>query len=176
MQSAMIMGLSYANRGLEGQEAARATRGCRLLDGRMSCHHEMVTKSDNPDAIRKARVAGIAEWYAAGLTRAELRSLVRSGDLVRVWHAVYATKPAVEWAKASPARGHALLAMAARVALGRRCTRLGLPSNGGRPAPRAGTRCWRWPPAPRLAAIAWSAITRRLLFTALTCFLRLPGW
>lgn len=69
-------------------------------------------------AIRKARVAGIAELYADGLTRAELRSLVRSGDLVRAWPAVYATRPAVEWAKASPARGHALLAMAARVALG----------------------------------------------------------
>ncbi len=60
----------------------------------------------------------MAEWYAAGLTRAELRSLTRSGDLVRVWHGVYATRPAVEWAQADPARGHALLAMAARTALG----------------------------------------------------------
>jgi very-short-patch-repair endonuclease/predicted transcriptional regulator of viral defense system len=60
----------------------------------------------------------VAGWYAAGLTRAGLRSLVRSGDLIRVWHGVYATKPAVEWAKASPARDHALLAMAARTALG----------------------------------------------------------
>ncbi len=63
-------------------------------------------------------MAGIAEWYTTGLTRAELRSLVRSGDLVRVWPAVYASRPAVEWGKASPARGHALLAMAARAALG----------------------------------------------------------
>ena len=78
----------------------------------------MVTKSDIMDAIRKVRVAGIAEWHAAGLTRAELRSLVRSGALVRVWPAVYATRPAVEWAKASPGRGHALLTMAARAALG----------------------------------------------------------
>ena len=77
-----------------------------------------MTKSDTSDAIRKVRVAGIAEWYAAGLTRAELRSLVRSGDLVRAWPAVYATRAAVEWGKASPARGHALLAMAARAALG----------------------------------------------------------
>jgi hypothetical protein len=84
----------------------------------MSCHYEIVTKSDTLDAFRKARVAGIAEWYGAGLTRAELRSLVRSGDLVRVWPAVYATRAAVEWGKASPARGHALLAMAARAALG----------------------------------------------------------
>lgn len=78
----------------------------------------MVTKSDSSDAVRKARVAGIADWYASGLTRAELRSLVRSGDLVRAWPAVYATRAAVEWAGASPARGHALLAMAARASLG----------------------------------------------------------
>lgn len=78
----------------------------------------MVTRSDIPDAVRKARVASVAEWHAAGLTQAQLRSLTLSGDLVRVWHAVYATKTAVEWAKASPARGHALLAMAARTALG----------------------------------------------------------
>jgi very-short-patch-repair endonuclease len=78
----------------------------------------MVTRSDIPDAVRKVKVASVAEWQAAGLTQAKLRSLSRSGDLVRVWHAVYATRPAVEWAKASPARGHALLAMAARTALG----------------------------------------------------------
>jgi len=48
-----------------------------------------------------------------------LRSLIRSGDLVRVWHAVYATRAAVEWAKASPARGHALLAIAGRTAAGK---------------------------------------------------------
>jgi len=84
----------------------------------MSCHYEMVTRSDIPDAVRKVKVAGVAEWHAAGLTQAQLRSLARSGDLVRVWHSVYATRPAVEWAEASPARGHALLAMAARTALG----------------------------------------------------------
>ena len=89
-----------------------------LLGPRPFCHHEIVTKSDISSAISKARVAGIAEWYAAGLTRAELRSLVRSGELVRIWPAVYATRAAVEWAGASAARGHALLAMAARAALG----------------------------------------------------------
>jgi hypothetical protein len=36
-----------------------------------------------------------------------------------VWPGVYATRPAVEWANASPARGHALLGMAAQTALGR---------------------------------------------------------
>ena len=78
----------------------------------------MVTKSDIPDAVRKARVASVTEWRAAGLTQPQLRSLARSGDLVRVWHAVYATRMATEWAKASPARKHALVAMAARTAVG----------------------------------------------------------
>jgi hypothetical protein len=65
------------------------------------------------------RVSTVAEWHAAGLTQAHLRSLARSGALVRVRHGVYATRSAAEWAKASPARGHALLAIAARAALGR---------------------------------------------------------
>jgi len=77
-----------------------------------------VTKSNLSDAFRKPRVATVAEWRASGLTQAQFRSLARSGDLVRVRHAVYATRTAAEWAKASPARGHALQAMAARAALG----------------------------------------------------------
>src|SRR5262249_23060669 len=79
----------------------------------------MVTQRDIPDAVRKSRVASLAEWRAAGLTHAQLRSLTRSGDLIRVWHGVYATRSAAEWGKASPARNHALLAMAARAAVGR---------------------------------------------------------
>jgi hypothetical protein len=78
----------------------------------------MVTRSDNLDAIRKIRIASVAGWRSAGLTQPQLRSLARSGDLVRVWHGVYATKVAAEWAKGSPARGHALVAMAARIAVG----------------------------------------------------------
>lgn len=82
-------------------------------------HYEMVTQGNIPDAVRKMRVSSVAEWYAAGLTKAQFRSLARSGALVRVWHGVYATRSAAEWAKASPARGHALLAVAARAAVGR---------------------------------------------------------
>jgi very-short-patch-repair endonuclease len=79
----------------------------------------MVTQSNIPDAVRKSKVANVSEWRAAGLTEARLRSLVRSGSLVRVWHGVYATQSAVGWAKASPTRGHALLVMAARASVGR---------------------------------------------------------
>src|SRR5580692_3151444 len=85
----------------------------------MSYHCQLVTDSDVPDTVRKSRVSSLAGWRAAGLTDARLRSLVRSGALVRVWHGVYATKPAVEWARASPARGHALLVIAVRASVGR---------------------------------------------------------
>jgi Protein of unknown function (DUF559) len=85
----------------------------------MPCHYEIVTQSNIPDAIRKLRVSSVADWYAAGVTHAQFRSLARSGALVRVWHGVYATRSAAEWAKASPARSHALLAIAARAAVGR---------------------------------------------------------
>jgi very-short-patch-repair endonuclease len=85
----------------------------------MFCHHKIVTQGSYVDTFRKMRVRSAAEWRAEGLTEARLRSLVRSGDLVRVWHAVYATRSAVEWAKASPARSHALLVIAARAAVGR---------------------------------------------------------
>ena len=78
-----------------------------------------MTQSNNSDAVRKSRVASVAEWRATGLTEARIRSLVRSGALVRVWHGVYATRSAVEWAKGSPARGHALLVIAARASVGR---------------------------------------------------------
>jgi hypothetical protein len=54
-----------------------------------------------------------------GLTRARLRSLVRSGGLVRVWSAVYATRAAVQWSEKNPRRGHALQAIAACAAVGR---------------------------------------------------------
>jgi very-short-patch-repair endonuclease len=65
------------------------------------------------------RVRSAAEWREAGLTQAQLRALTRSGDLVRVWHAVYATRSAVEWSKLSDARGHALLVLAAAASVGR---------------------------------------------------------
>src|SRR6266702_465260 len=79
----------------------------------------MVTQREVPDAISKMRVLGVAEWRKAGLTEARIRSLTRSGELVRVWHSVYATRSAVEWSKSSPARSHALRVMAATASVGR---------------------------------------------------------
>ena len=65
------------------------------------------------------RVRTVADWYAEGLTRAQLRSLVRSGDLMRVWPAVYATRSAVAWGMKNPERAHALRVIAASAAVGR---------------------------------------------------------
>jgi predicted transcriptional regulator of viral defense system len=79
----------------------------------------VVTQSNAPNAVGKSLVASAAEWRALGLTTAQFRSLVRSGDLVRVWYGVYATRPAIAWCEANPKRKHALHVMAARVATGR---------------------------------------------------------
>jgi very-short-patch-repair endonuclease len=54
-----------------------------------------------------------------GITVSQLRSLVRSGDLVRVRHGVYATKRAVDSAENDPRRGHALRVAAVVAAVGR---------------------------------------------------------
>jgi hypothetical protein len=78
-----------------------------------------VTQGNNYDALSKKYVRNVAEWYATGLTRKQLRSSVRSGMLVRVWPGVYATRSAVKWAEASPERGHALLVIAACASVGR---------------------------------------------------------
>ncbi len=113
----------YAKRGrLLCEAGVDGPKGCRLVrihNRTCLCHDEMVTYRDIPDAVRKMRVASVAEWRAAGLTQPQLRSLARSGELIRVWHGVYATRSAVEWGKTGPARGHALLAIAVQVAVGR---------------------------------------------------------
>lgn len=79
----------------------------------------MVTEGNIPDTVRKSRVADVAEWRATGLTQAQLRWLIGAGHLVRVRHAVYATRPAVRWANGSPQRNQAFLAIAAQAAVGR---------------------------------------------------------
>jgi predicted transcriptional regulator of viral defense system len=58
-------------------------------------------------------------WRAQGVTPALLRSLIRSGQLVRMRHGVYATKRALDWAAADPVRAHVLMVMAARATVGR---------------------------------------------------------
>jgi Protein of unknown function (DUF559) len=58
------------------------------------------------------------QWRAKGISPPLLRSLVRSGDLIRMRQGVYATKRAVGWAGAEPVRAHALKVLAAMATAG----------------------------------------------------------
>jgi predicted transcriptional regulator of viral defense system len=91
----------------------------------------------NPlDALREKRIGTAAQWHALGLTQMQLRTLVQTGELVRVRHGVYAVKALVARAESKakpgpeaeaepdPTYGHALQAAAAIVAVGR-----GIPSH-----------------------------------------------
>jgi hypothetical protein len=68
--------------------------------------------------VRSSRIATLAEWRRAGLTETALRAMVKSGELVRVWHGVYATARAVQFGKTSPAASHATRVAAVRAATG----------------------------------------------------------
>jgi hypothetical protein len=57
-------------------------------------------------------------WRAKGISPPLLRSLVRSGDLIRMRQGVYATKRAADWAGADPVRAHALKVLAAMATAG----------------------------------------------------------
>jgi len=69
--------------------------------------------------MRKNRIWTTAEWRANGLTVAQMRTLVRSGDLVRVRYGVYATKRAVMSVEGSQRRAHTLQVAAVVAAVGR---------------------------------------------------------
>ena len=84
-----------------------------------SVHHYIVTLRNIPDALRKIRVRTTAEWRVLGITTGQMRSLVRSGDLVRVRYGVYATRRATTWAEGDKRRGHALQVAAVVAAVGR---------------------------------------------------------
>ena len=72
------------------------------------CHHRYVTKSSNNNTLSKMQVMTAQQWAVHGVTRPMIRSLVRSGGLVRMRQGVYATRSAVRWAEASPVRLHVL--------------------------------------------------------------------
>ena len=61
-----------------------------------------------------------SRWHAIGIPPHLLRSLVSSGDLVRMRHGVYATRSAVRWAGTDATRLHVLRVLAARATVGDR--------------------------------------------------------
>ena len=71
------------------------------------------------DALGKSKVATTHGWEAAGVSPAMLRTLTRSGDLVRIRQGVYATRRAVDWASDDPVRHQVLQVMAVRTWVGR---------------------------------------------------------
>jgi hypothetical protein len=58
------------------------------------------------------------QWRARGIAPPLLRSLARSGELIRMRQGVYATKRAVDWAGDDPVRAHALQILAATATAG----------------------------------------------------------
>jgi Protein of unknown function (DUF559) len=79
----------------------------------------MVTRGDVPTAVSKSAVKSAKKWQAQGVSPALLRSLVRSGHLVRMRQGVYATKRAIDWAGVDPVRAHVLSVQAAKATAGR---------------------------------------------------------
>lgn len=70
------------------------------------------------DTIRKPVVGTAAHWRVAGYSAGRMRSLLRSGELVRMRRGVYATRTAVVLAAGDPARLHALRVLAVTNSVG----------------------------------------------------------
>jgi predicted transcriptional regulator of viral defense system len=96
----------------------RYEKSCRILTD-IHGNTTDVTVRSRTDTFRKACIATAAEWQAAGVTPAQMRSLIRRGYLVQVRRGVYATRGAIASAKSDPRRDHALRVAAVRVWVGR---------------------------------------------------------
>lgn len=117
MQRRLIMGPCYAKASGRGSGGGKWVKSAIApLIG--SCHYLNMTQGSALTSARNG-LGSVSEWRASGMTQARLRALIRSGELVRVWHGVYATRSAVAYARANPARAHALRVAGARVAVGR---------------------------------------------------------
>src|SRR5580692_7871112 len=91
-----------------------------------------MTRTDVPDIVRRNTVMSARRWQATGVSPALMRSLIRSGQLIRMRQGVYATKRALDWANAAnpanpangdpgpdPVRAHVLSVLAAIATVGR---------------------------------------------------------
>ena len=77
-----------------------------------------MTRTSVPDVVSRNTVKSASQWRASGISPPLLRSLVRSGELIRMRQGVYATKRAVDWAGADPVRAHVLKVLAATATAG----------------------------------------------------------
>ena len=78
-----------------------------------------MTLRNYPDTIRSTVVGTTAQWRGAGLTLAQLRTLVSHGHLVQVRRGAYATRLAADRAENDPRYAHALHVAAVRGSVGR---------------------------------------------------------
>lgn len=72
----------------------------------------IVTRRNPPDAVRQNVLRSLARWRAVGLTDAQIRALIRSGDLIRMRRGLYATRAWAASGEGDEARAHALVACA----------------------------------------------------------------
>jgi predicted transcriptional regulator of viral defense system len=77
-----------------------------------------MTRTAVPDVVSRNTVMSARQWRARGIPPPLLRSLVRSGELIRMRQGVYGTKRAADWAGADPVRAHALRVLAATATAG----------------------------------------------------------
>ena len=79
-----------------------------------------MAERNGADALSKIAVGSAADWRVAGLSERRLRSLVSSGQLVRIRHGAYATSDVLAEAETDPGLRHALDVAAVRAARARR--------------------------------------------------------
>lgn len=68
----------------------------------------MVTMCDLMNTLSKIEVGTAAQWRATGISQARLMTLIRTGQLVRLRHGVYATGTIIAETRVNPCRRHAL--------------------------------------------------------------------
>lgn len=78
-----------------------------------------MTRRKRPDAVSKSKVLAANQWNAIGVAPHLIRSLTRTGDLVRMRQGAYATRRAVEWAGTDDTRCHVLHVMAVLATVGK---------------------------------------------------------
>jgi hypothetical protein len=62
-----------------------------------------MTRGAVPDIVSRNTVMSARRWQAKGVSPAMMRSLIRSGELIRMRQGAYATKRALDWANAADA-------------------------------------------------------------------------
>lgn len=67
-----------------------------------------MTERNHIDTLSNIRVGAVSTWRAAGLSRKDLASLVRAGELVKIRYGVYARASLAAQAEADPCVAHAL--------------------------------------------------------------------